>query len=94
MTGELGAMPMPPDFRYREVYLRGKPRHAPFDAFDLRHPRMDPGKRAKIFGAFDALKGFDDRIRETARRAARETAPAEDVWPPEAGAWTRGGEGA
>ncbi len=55
----IGAMAMPADFKYREVFLRGRPRHDRLDAFSLRHPRMDPGKRAKIFAPFDALRGFN-----------------------------------
>ncbi len=29
------------------------------DSFSLRHPKMPPEKRAKLFLAFDALRGFD-----------------------------------
>ena len=66
---ELGHMEMPPDFPYREVLQKGKPQHDRLDPFRIRHPRMDPGRRAKIFAPFDALKGFDDVIRETRRKA-------------------------
>ena len=41
------------------------------DSFRLRHPSMDPGKRAKIFAPFDALAGFSDAL--AAVDAAQET---------------------
>ena len=58
----VGYMPMPPDFRYRSVFLKGKPRHGEWDPFALRHPAMDRGRRAKIFSPFDALKGFSEAV--------------------------------
>lgn len=58
----IGAMPMPAGFRYREVFLKGKPQHDRYDPFRLRHPRMDVGKRAKFFAPFDALRGFNFAI--------------------------------
>ena len=58
----IGVMAMPMDFRYRDVFLKGKPQHDKFDAFRRRHPSMDVGKRAKIFSPFDALKGFNEAI--------------------------------
>ena len=58
----IGFMEMPAGFRYREVALKGKPKHERFDSFSVRHPQMDVGKRAKIFAPFDALKGFDDAV--------------------------------
>ena len=59
----IGVMPMPADFRYREVFMKGRPRHERLDAFRIRHPRMDVGRRAKIFAPFDALKGFSEALR-------------------------------
>ena len=53
---------IPDDFRYREVFLRGKPQHERFDEFGARHPKMTCGKRAKIFAPFDALKGFNEAV--------------------------------
>ena len=53
---------MPADFRYRTVMLRGKPQHEKTDAFSIRHPPMPPGRWAKIFSPFDALKGFSESI--------------------------------
>ncbi len=58
----IGAMAMPADFEYREVFLKGQPVHQPYDAFRLRHPSMDAGRRAKIFAPFDALEGFDEAV--------------------------------
>ena len=58
----IGVMAMPADFRYREVFLKGKPRHDQYDPFRARHPRMNHGHRAKIFAPFDALKGFNEAV--------------------------------
>lgn len=58
----LGAMTMPEGFRYREVFLKGKPKHDLYDAFQIRHPQMDTGRRAKIFAPFDALRGFSAEV--------------------------------
>lgn len=69
-TRPLGYMRMPPAFRYRDVFLKGKPRHSRLDAFRIRHPEMDHGRRAKIFAPFDALSGFDEEIAR-AEKAAR-----------------------
>ena len=58
----IGIMPMPADFCYRDVFVRGKPKHDRLDLFRVRHPSMDPGRRAKLFSPFDALKGFGEAI--------------------------------
>ncbi len=58
----IGVMTMPANFRYRDVFLKGKPRHDICDPFRIRHPVMDTRHRAKIFSPFDALKGFDDAV--------------------------------
>ena len=58
----IGVMAMPTDFRYREVFLKGKPQHDRCDPFRIRHPRMNTGHRAKIFAPFDALKGFNEAV--------------------------------
>lgn len=58
----IGMMPMPVDFRYRDVFIKGKPKHGPYDPFRIRHPGMDVRRRAKIFAPFDALKGFNEAI--------------------------------
>lgn len=59
---EIGQMPMPPGFRYAKTAVRGRPRHTKFDAFYMKHPTMNVGKRAKIFSPFDALKGFNEAV--------------------------------
>ena len=58
----IGVMAMPANFRYREVFLKGRPRHDRFDSFRKKHPSMDVGRRAKIFSPFDALKGFNEAV--------------------------------
>lgn len=61
MSG-IGDIPMPPGFRYKKVYARGRPRHAKTDAFRIRHPRMTLRRRAKLFAPFDALRGFSGAV--------------------------------
>ena len=58
----IGVVPVPADFKYLDVLKKGRPQHDRFDPFSLRHPRMDCGKRAKIFAPFDALRGFNFAI--------------------------------
>ncbi len=58
----VGYMRMPADFKYLNVFLKGKPRHNNTDPFMLKHPAMDCGRRAKIFSPFDALKGFSEAV--------------------------------
>ena len=58
----LGAMSMPSDFKYRDVFLRGMPVHESRDRFLLKHPPMPASRWAKIFAPFDALRGFDEAI--------------------------------
>lgn len=60
----LGDMPLPKNFKYIKTLEHGKPQHDPFDPFRLKHPGMPLSKRAKIFAPFDALRGFDFKIRE------------------------------
>ena len=60
--GVVGYMPMPATFRYRSLFLHGRPRHEKYDDFWMKHPPMDHVHRAKIFAPFDALAGFDDCI--------------------------------
>ena len=75
---EPGYMPMPAAFVYRSVFLHGRPRHRKYDAFWIKHPPMDPGRRAKIFAPFDALRGFTDLIREKDARSLENTVPPEE----------------
>lgn len=70
---KIGFMKMPADFRYRFVFLRGRPQHRKFDAFWAKHPPMPSSHWAKIYSPFDALEGFDEGIQAkdiiyTARR--------------------------
>ena len=58
----IGAMAMPLDFKYKDVFLHGRPQHQKFDDFWIKHPPMDTRHRAKIFSPFDALAGFDEAI--------------------------------
>ena len=58
----IGYMQMPENFIYKEVFLKGKPKHQRFDGFSLRHPSMDCGRRAKIFDPIDALAGFNEAV--------------------------------
>ncbi len=62
MMTMVGYVPMPRDFKYMNVFLKGKPRHQGLDPFCLKHPAMDCGRRAKIFSPFDALKGFSEAV--------------------------------
>ena len=64
----IGVMPMPADFRYREVFLKGRPRHERLDAFRVRQPISYFCRRAKIFAPFDALKGFSEALKEEESR--------------------------
>lgn len=81
-TMVIGYMPMPPDFKYKELFLKGRPRHEKFDDFWRKHPPMDTTRRAKIFAPFDALAGFDEAIASKhvlyeSRRSLSETEKAE-----------------
>lgn len=58
----IGVMTMPANFRYRDVFIKGKPQHDIYDPFRIRHPVMDTRHRAKIFSPFDALKGFSEAV--------------------------------
>ncbi len=59
---DLGYMPMPADFRYREIAQKGRPQHICLDAFTMKHPPMPSSRWAKIFSPFDALKGFSEAV--------------------------------
>ena len=58
---EIGVVPKPEDFRYDSVLQNGKPEHHG-DYFSIRHPLMSPGRRAKIFAPFAALRGFEEEV--------------------------------
>ena len=78
-----GLMPMPDHFAYRRIFEAGKPVHGRWDEFSLKHPPMDPGRRAKIFAPFDALRGFQEAIRsretEYRPRIILEEGPKQDL---------------
>ena len=61
-TPGIGFMPMPPDFKYKSVFMHGKTQHGPDDPFRIHHPIMPCSRRAKLFSLFDALRGFDAAI--------------------------------
>ena len=58
----LGYMPMPANFRYVDVALKGRPQHKGWDSFTIKPPPMPPSRWAKIFSPFDALKGFSEAV--------------------------------
>ena len=57
----MNAATLPAGFKYTAAFLAGRPIHKD-DHFAYRHPRMDRGKRAKIFAPFDALDGYSESI--------------------------------
>ena len=74
----IGSIPMPINFKYKEVFLRGRPRHEKYDDFWRKHPPMPASRWAKIFAPFDALEGFDKcidskKIQYSVRRELSET---------------------
>ena len=58
----IGFMQMPAGFKYKDIFMRGRPRHEKYDSFYIKHPPMPSSRWAKIFAPFDALDGFDERI--------------------------------
>ena len=52
---------IPLNFPYLSILMQGRPQHE-MDDFAFRHPRMDQGKRAKIFAPFDALDGYGESV--------------------------------
>ena len=73
----IGVMQVPADFRYLDVFLKGKPQHDRDDPFRIRHPKMPCDKRAKIFSPVDALKGFSEAL--AAQEALKEDECAADT---------------
>ena len=59
---QIGEMPMPATFKYRNVFNKGMPVHEKWDAFSVKHPPMPAARWAKIFAPFDALNGFHEAI--------------------------------
>ena len=70
---------MPSNFPYLETLLQGKPEHSGYDPFCARHPKMDRGKRAKIFAPFDALKGFSEEVASKTVIYTERVQPGEDA---------------
>ena len=58
----VGSMPMPEGFKYKDVFLKGRPQHSNYDNFSIKHPPMPAAKWAKIFSPFDALRGFNEAV--------------------------------
>ena len=56
------AATLPIGFKYTAAFLAGRPQHQRFDDFSRKHPKMDRGRRAKIFAPFDALDGYSESI--------------------------------
>ena len=52
---------IPLTFPYLSILMQGRPRHE-MDEFAFRHPRMEQGKRAKVFAPFDALDGYGESV--------------------------------
>ena len=50
-----------PEYTFEKLIKKHRPVHDG-DAFSCRHPKMTAAKRAKLFLAFDALRGFDAAI--------------------------------
>ncbi len=59
---EVDNVSVPLNFPYLNAFLQGEPQHFG-DEFAMKHPRMERGKRAKIFAPFDALDGYGDAVR-------------------------------
>lgn len=74
-----GTMQMPESFKYRDVYLKGRPVHDKFSRFYAKHPPMPSGRWAKIFSPFDALKGFGDAVSSKEILYEYKRTPDEDI---------------
>lgn len=74
----IGMMTMPVGFKYEKTHLKGRPRHEKYSDFWCRHVPMDSVHRAKIFTAFDALKGFDEAIEAKEVQYVAKKKPDED----------------
>ena len=55
------AAALPTGFKYTAAFVAGRPSHTD-DFFFCKHPKMERGKRAKIFAPFDALDGYSESI--------------------------------
>ena len=77
-AGIPGVMQMPNHFKYREVFLKGRPEHKRCDEFLIRHPPMPTAKWAKFFSPFDALRGFSEAL-DSVEKNARSSDSAEEM---------------
>ena len=57
----MAAITFPAGFKYRAAFIAGRPHHHD-DRFAFLHPKMDRGRRAKLFAPFDALDGYSESI--------------------------------
>ena len=55
------AITLPAGFKYKAAFIAGRPCHRD-DHFSFLHPKMDRGRRAKLFAPFDALDGYSESI--------------------------------
>ena len=55
------AITLPAGFKYKSAFIAGRPHHRD-DHFSFLHPKMDRGRRAKLFAPFDALDGYSESI--------------------------------
>ena len=53
---------IPVDFPYKDILLKGRPKHEKYDPFWIRHPPMPASRWAQIYAPFDALRGFNESI--------------------------------
>ena len=73
-----GMTEIPCGFRYKDIFMKCRPRHRRYDDFYIRHPFMDTGRRAKIFAPFDALSGFYELVLSKEIRYVEKTELCED----------------
>ncbi len=64
--------------KYPRAFHGCRPQHALWDDFSVRHPKMPPERRAKIFSPFDALRGFDLAIEDKLRLYVDKREPGEE----------------
>ena len=74
---------IPPGFKYKDVFLKGRPVHDSSDSFSSRHPPMPAERWAKIFAPFDALRGFREAISSRNKAAESQSRPAQKPEHPE-----------
>ena len=65
--------------KYHNAFHRERPEHGLCDDFSFRHPKMQPGQRAKIFAPFAALSGFEEALESKLEASVGRTEPGEEV---------------